>query len=437
MQQHEDEEEEEEPEDFRRRQQQKHDMMFSVGAITGYLLLGIVFYGADSQWSAVSSMYFAFATVTTVGYGDFNGSGGVGTMLFTALYGFIGVGMIGLAIGEISEAVQAVREKAKRKSMQQMSEELLAEVQAHFLGVEYVSAHTLSTWERLNSWTKKGFLRRLIRIFIPLLMIGFIGALLLLNTEPDDSDIMTQTNPLMAALYVSVITSLSVGYGDFYPTTVAGRGCFILFIPISVMVILQIIDELNSAVKYLRTTQFSEIVDIRELLDVGQVASVVNQCEYVLYMLKSTGQVDLRVCEAFEAQFECLDASGDGQLDERDFPPGIGLKKTHSFFNGVTITNIEVCAFDGSAIDQPEIVFKKGSLKERARNTAADKVTAAKHRRKAAVVGLHVAHTKLAKIQDKLADLGYNRPLSPPPQSTIRPLPSTRTVFNTANTVAV
>ena len=233
MQQHEDEEEEE-PEDFRRRQQQKHDMMFSVGAITGYLLLGIVFYGADSQWSAVSSMYFAFATVTTVGYGDFNGSGGVGTMLFTALYGFIGVGMIGLAIGEISEAVQAVREKAKRKVMQQMSEELLAEVQAHFLGVEYVSAHTLSTWERLDSWTKKGFLRRLIRILIPLLMIGFVGALLLLSTEPDDSDIMTQRNPLMAALYVSVITSLSVGYGDFYPTTVTGRGCFILFIPLMI-----------------------------------------------------------------------------------------------------------------------------------------------------------------------------------------------------------
>jgi hypothetical protein len=119
----------------------------------------------------------------------------------------------------------------------------------------------------LNNLTKSGGAKtRLLRVLIPVFFNGLVGATILLVTESHDSDIMQTKYPFTTAFYVAIITSLSIGYGDFYPTTVAGRILFTIYIPVSVVGMLSALEELNGYVRYLRTVVSTEIVGINDIL---------------------------------------------------------------------------------------------------------------------------------------------------------------------------
>ena len=66
------------------------DAIFSLLAITVYMLVGAVYFIPKFEWSGWEVMYFAFCTITTVGYGDYNGSQDRTTMVFTTVYAFVG-----------------------------------------------------------------------------------------------------------------------------------------------------------------------------------------------------------------------------------------------------------------------------------------------------------------------------------------------------------
>jgi hypothetical protein len=50
--------------------------------------------------------------------------------------------------------------------------------------------------------------------------------------------------------------------------------------------------------------------------------------EYVMFMIRNSGELDPDTIRAYESQFHALDASGDGTLGMDDFPEGMALKKT-------------------------------------------------------------------------------------------------------------
>ena len=326
------------------------DVVFSLLAIVAYLLLGVLYYHLKLDWTVIECMYFSFATVTTVGYGDFNGSESSSTMLFTAFFAFLGVGMIGLAIGELMEAIEQAKEAKKKKMIDQMSHDLAA-------GITDVRDIGKSFFTQYKAWSISGFLPRMTRVFIPYTLIGMAGALILLSTEPAGSGIMTSDDPLITSFYVSIITALSIGYGDFSPTSDTGRAWFIMYIPVSVVLMLKSLDEVNAAIRAAGTTRKVETVDIKELLTMDESGDAqVDMLEYVMYMLKSTGQVDSAIISGLENQFKALDASGDGTLGMDDFPPGMGLKRTYSTYNGRTVTEIEVVKLDSDTVlSVPEV----------------------------------------------------------------------------------
>jgi hypothetical protein len=112
---------------------------------------------------------------------------------------------------------------------------------------------------------------------------------------------------------------------------------FIIYIPVSVVLMLKALDEVNDIVKFWRTDVRVEVVDIKEILDMDEGGDgEVSLQEYVLYMLRQTGAVDGGLLDGLEGQFKALDTSGDGTLGMDDFPVGMGLKKVHS-------TNCEWC----------------------------------------------------------------------------------------------
>ena len=242
---------------------QHSDAIFSVLAITVYMLVGAVYFIPRFGWSGWEVMYFAFCTITTVGYGDYNGSQDQTTMIFTTLYAFIGkfvvrgfkllgfthercrttdllccccfagVGMIGLAVAELMETLDQMKKLAHRKKVQMLSEQLhetrlLQENRNVLVHAHHVEGLKSLVNERLFSKKRAG--TRLIRIMFPTLVLALIGSGILMATEEADSDILSNGQPFTTCFYTSVITSLSIGYGDFFPTTDAGRGLFCIFI---------------------------------------------------------------------------------------------------------------------------------------------------------------------------------------------------------------
>jgi len=69
---------------------QHGNAIFSVLAITIYLLVGAIYFVPRFGWSGWEAIYFSICTITTVGFGDYNGSGDQTTMMFTTVYAFVG-----------------------------------------------------------------------------------------------------------------------------------------------------------------------------------------------------------------------------------------------------------------------------------------------------------------------------------------------------------
>jgi hypothetical protein len=145
--------------------------------------------------------------------------------------------MIGLAVAELMETLDQMKKLAQRKKVQMLSEQLhetrlLQENRNVLVHAHHVEGLTSLVNERLFSKKRAG--TRLIRILFPILfptmVLALIGSGILMATEEADSDILSNGQPFTTCFYTSVITSLSIGYGDFFPTTDAGRGLFCIFI---------------------------------------------------------------------------------------------------------------------------------------------------------------------------------------------------------------
>ena len=213
--------------------------------------------------------------------------------------------MIGLAVAELMETLDQMKKLAERKKVQRLSEQLhetrLLEENKHVL----IHAHHIEGLKSLVNeklFSKKRAGTRLVRILFPTVVLALIGSGILMATEAADSDILSNGHPFTTCFYTSVITSLSIGYGDLYPTTDAGRGLFCIFIvsrcalhqhiysntgpavsclcndhhamlhvvccqPFSVVCMLKSLDEVNGLVKFLRETRVTKITPISELLD--------------------------------------------------------------------------------------------------------------------------------------------------------------------------
>ena len=99
------------------KRRRRRDATVAAGIVVGYIVVAAAYFCPAQGWSVVDAVYFAFATVTTVGYGDLNGGSDSSTMMFTAAFALGGVSMIGVAIGEVVEEIRVVRAVKKREIM--------------------------------------------------------------------------------------------------------------------------------------------------------------------------------------------------------------------------------------------------------------------------------------------------------------------------------
>jgi Ca2+-binding EF-hand superfamily protein len=350
------------------------EAVISLCVVMGFLIIACAFYGTVMGWGIADCVYFSLATITTVGFGDFNGSHDAGTMVFTCFFGFLGVGLVGCAVGEVLQALHEIHDLAQKKMMEKVANDILAGAESMVVPGAEIMGGGVAVLKNIWKWTQETLIGRLIRVFLPMLIVGFLGSAILLATEEADSDIMQSSDPLVTAFYVSIITGLGVGYGDFYPTSPTGRGLFIMCMPVFIVAMMEVANEVSEFVRWARTEVTIEtvpIASIMEMDDSGEGTIDVN--EYVMYMLESTGQVDQGILRAFEHQFSALDRTRDGHITLEDFPEGMGLQKTHSKFKAHQTTLIEVVNFTADEVTTSKLaqlaLASKMTVQEKLRQT--------------------------------------------------------------------
>jgi voltage-gated potassium channel len=80
-----------------------------------YIALGCVFYRAAEGWSTLEGAYFVVTTITTVGYGAPSPVTRAGR-IFTMFYAFVGIGLMGSAIGQVAQWFMEQHAESKRRA---------------------------------------------------------------------------------------------------------------------------------------------------------------------------------------------------------------------------------------------------------------------------------------------------------------------------------
>jgi hypothetical protein len=88
--------------------------------------------------------------------------------------------------------------------------------------------------------------------------------------------------------------------------------------------------------------------------------------EYIIYMLTSMQQVDVELLSSLGAQFDLMDTDSSRTLELSDFPPGLALEKTSTYYQGMIQSgHLEVVPTDDGG---PK---RKMSVDERQRKVSA------------------------------------------------------------------
>jgi potassium channel subfamily K len=257
-----------------------------------YFTTGALFYRYVEGWSIVEGVYFSIVCITTVGYGDLLPSTD-GSKMFTMIYVTIGTMSI-LTI--LTYLIGGMMEKQSvRKRM----------LDGKSLEVNNITRSTLGTMAVMA------------RTSVFVLLFIFLG-MVVFHLED------VKLRPL-DALYMSVITINSVGFGDFSPQTKMGRFFAIFWIiggTTSVAYLSGTLAEtyLNSQQQKLHEALVENYVDEKMLLAAdSDCDGKVNEFEYVVHMLTKMKKVDAALVTMLRERFDELDISGDGNLTATDF----------------------------------------------------------------------------------------------------------------------
>ena len=127
----------------------RRERLIAVATVVLYMLCGFFFYSFVSPqrkdppggggggpapspgggvprpaWTFVDCIYFAVTTVTTVGYGDLVPTD-AGAKIFTIFFAFLGVGLVGLAMGLLAQMFVEWQQAAGRRAARRMLQETL------------------------------------------------------------------------------------------------------------------------------------------------------------------------------------------------------------------------------------------------------------------------------------------------------------------------
>jgi len=302
--------------------------------ITGYL-----FYGHYAGWSAIDCIYFSVVVVTSVGYGDLVPTTEI-EMLFTAVY--ILAAMV-IVISAISRIVDIFVSGKVVAAMQQAEEAKEKELQRMCKADSDGGADDLfvSDEEHARLERKKQIISCL-KAFAMLCAWGGVGTFFFSSQEEflEGNDNLKDVRPWVGALYFTVVTLTTVGFGDDCPKTDLQKTFCVLFILIGVPLFGAALTEFTALLKGEEAPE-EQALNMITSLDEGKVNSLmeferelneacgqgesqesgeIDRFEYTAFILVKNGAIKMEALQEIMRSFNKLDVDGSGSISRDDLP---------------------------------------------------------------------------------------------------------------------
>ncbi|KAL7528108.1 hypothetical protein ACHAXR_002273 [Thalassiosira sp. AJA248-18] len=313
-------------------------------ALVLYFVVGAVVFPfwLEPSWTIVDALYFSTVTLSTVGYGDVVVSGGVGphaaiAKLFVVLFNIYAVAISVSALGIIARLALSqerklmilAKERARRELIylfgseqddkESWEEEDHDDDEDEFVDDEHQWAyHIIDDEKKKSDLPDKSIFEALLRALqsntVNFAVLIFIAGLLR----------RVEKWSLIDVLYYWNCTATTIGYGDLSPQTQIGRILAIVFIPLAVMTMGQVIASVFAFV-YGRIAAKAEKDFIRreitlsdlKYLDVNEDGKVC-EFDFITFMLIAMQKVDRKTMRDLHHLFHALDVGKDGFIQKED-----------------------------------------------------------------------------------------------------------------------
>jgi hypothetical protein len=336
-------------------------------AIIIYLVITYTFvtYVLDDSFSSdaarpstLDTVYFAVVTFTTVGYGDFYPETNMGR-IFAIVHTFSGIALVGSGftiilntlvkkeLAQIEKSEQAAVDKLQDQVLEGVGEGVESEREAGrsrtqtSANVKGVLKHTESTaldtgddddtiakqkeiLESEDAADKRRSRFSVLCMWVVCILLLAAGGAVVGHYE---------NWGWIEAFYWTMVTSTSVGYGDYSPETVVGRSICIVFIPFAVGLMGASIGQTVSHVLESRaidqsSKMFEQDFALEDFInmtksttgDVGEdmTPESITREEFLVFMLLMMKKCDKPLLNRLNRQFDRMDKNGDQSLDWKD-----------------------------------------------------------------------------------------------------------------------
>eukprot|EP00750_Incisomonas_marina_P014321 INCI17637.4.p1 GENE.INCI17637.4~~INCI17637.4.p1 ORF type:complete len:422 (+),score=50.32 INCI17637.4:930-2195(+) len=253
------------------------------------------------------AIYFATVTLTTVGYGDLVPQGD-GIRLFTVFYALLAVGIIGPAVGVLLDTCAALRYRTRK------------------------SVYKRDTL-RLRHKKK---LQRCCSEALPFIIFGIatlVGVVYFFVEDMRQPGFETG-DAIVHAFYYTIVTSTTIGYGDYSPHSVAGRIIACAYLLGATIIIAVLFDKLSSYMVDARVEKRRNqaLESYGKGLDKGELSDIVKEtctmfsddgkacskAEFTIFMAMRGGLIDREDVDDCIDAFDKLDQNHSGTLTIED-----------------------------------------------------------------------------------------------------------------------
>ena len=280
----------------------------------GYCALGsVAYFFLEPEWKPSEALYFTFTIVSTVGYGCISPTN-YASRVFTMFYTVMSVPLISGALASVWDPIVTYPYKRFVEPM--------------FLRLRFFNPDGDDPLRPISAFH---FYARGIG---PIFMFAHMGACLLLalcalafgQIDHSFANTLSSSGKLHAfdALYFTVITSSTVGFGDICPLTDSARTFVTFMASIGIAIlsffinsVAQLQDERAAMLTRAKRLQLEAsgamLADRFDAFDKDGDGKI-DRFEYVVAMLMALELVNSEDCERFLRSFDSMDADKDGRL---------------------------------------------------------------------------------------------------------------------------
>jgi len=264
--------------------------------VVGWFLIGLVvfthvmvFVEERRHLTAIEAIYLSSQILTTVGYGDFTPSTSAG-YVFIAFYTLIGVTFFGWLFAELYEYGTSKKQ-------------LLS---ADAVGPAFARARSVQSNAQHH---QKGRYDEFIQALWPCMLAAIVGTCFF-HYYPGEQ------KPFWQALYTSVISLTSVGFGAFHPVTQAGYLFTSIWLLLGVSATANMIVTLgNCFFKYRKEVRAEHMsLELLEQMDISHTGAV-DKIEFLRFELVRRGLCTTGDVDDILDLFADLDTNKSGELE--------------------------------------------------------------------------------------------------------------------------